>query len=396
MSKILFIVSRPLEINTSASIRNKSMIEGLIQNGHTVELVTAEPNIHHAAYDESLSIDDINTIRIAMNNVQKLAGLGGKNKLFLKLKSLAYRWMTRHEVYDHLKSLVHHTDRVNLAEGQYDYIISSSDPKSSHLFALKLLEQQKTGFNGKWIQIWGDPFLADITQTSKNKRVIKREEQRLLQSADYVFYVSKLTLVQQKKLYPMAATKMRYTPIPYVRENITKNRRLSNETTVELAYCGDYSPAVRNIRPLYTAVNNTHNLHLVICGGSNSPLNSTDAVHVTGRVPYSVTREIEDKVDILVFLANRSGAQIPGKVYQYAGTNKPVLFILDGEAQALRSQFEHYGRFVFVDNSAESILQGIEEIIDANKAYVPLNAFSKEFIMEDFLRQASQPVEESV
>lgn len=39
MSKILFIVSNPLEINTSASIRNKAMIEGLLLNGHTVDLV---------------------------------------------------------------------------------------------------------------------------------------------------------------------------------------------------------------------------------------------------------------------------------------------------------------------------------------------------------------------
>ena len=143
------------------------MVEGLLQNGHTVDLVTAEPNIHHTAYDESLSVQGIKTIRVAMNNVQKLAGLGGKNKLFLKLKSLVYRWMTHNEVYDHLKSMVHHADCVNLAEGQYDYIISSSDPKSSHLFALKLLEQQKNSFSGTWIQIWGDQFLADITQTRK-------------------------------------------------------------------------------------------------------------------------------------------------------------------------------------------------------------------------------------
>ena len=194
MSKILFVVTRPLEINTSASIRNKSMIEGLIQNGHTVDLVTAGPNVHHAAYDESLSVQGVNAIRIAMNNAQRLAGLGGNNKLFLKLKSLAYKWVTRHEVYDHLKSLANHTDSVNLADGQYDYIISSSDPKSSHLFVLKLLEQQGRNFKGKWIQIWGDPFFADITQTNRNKRIIKNEEQRLLQGADYVFYVSQMQL----------------------------------------------------------------------------------------------------------------------------------------------------------------------------------------------------------
>lgn len=396
MSKILFVVARPLEINTSASIRNKSMIEGLLQNGHTVDLVTAAPNIQHAAYDESLSVQGVHTIRIAMNNVQKLAGLGGKNKLFLKLKSIAYKWMTRHEVYDHLKSLAYHTDRVNLANGQYDYIISSSDPKSSHLFALKLLENQRESFKGKWIQIWGDPFLADITQTNRNKRLIKNEEFRLLQGADLVFYVSKLTQEQQKKLYPAVASKMRYTPIPYVQENITSNRVLSEVTTVELAYCGDYSPSVRNLVPLYDAVNESNNLRLVICGGSDRPLQSTKTVHVKGRVPYSVTREVENNADILVFLANRCGAQIPGKIYQYAGTNKPILFILDGEVEVLRSQFEEYGRFVFVNNTRESIQLGIDSIIGSEKEYQPLQEFSKRGIMRRFMNNAVEDAEESV
>lgn len=389
MSKILFVVTRPLEINTSASIRNKSMIEGLIQNGHTVDLVTAEPNVHHAAYDGSLSVQGVNAIRIAMNNAQRLAGLGGNNKLFLKLKSLAYKWVTRHEVYDHLKSLANHTDSVNLADGQYDYIISSSDPKSSHLFVLKLLEQQGRNFKGKWIQIWGDPFFADITQTNRNKRIIKNEEQRLLQGADYVFYVSQMTLAQQKKLYPTHAAKMRYTPIPYVHEKTTTNRRLKDAATIELAYCGDYSPRIRNLIPLYDTVNSCQNLHLVICGGSDAPLHSTNAVRVAGRAPYSVTCEVEDKADILVFLANRSGAQIPGKVYQYAGTNKPILFILDGDAQALRAQFERYGRFVFVENTPESILQGVKEIAAVEKNYMPIKEFSREYIMGEFMKEVS-------
>lgn len=396
MSKILFVVARPLEINTSASIRNKSMIEGLLQNGHTVDLVTAAPNTQHTAYDESLAVQGVRTIRIAMNNMQKLAGIGGKNKLLLKLKSIAYKWMTRHEVYDHLKSLANHTDMVDLEDGQYDYIISSSDPKSSHLFVLKLLEKQRVCFKGKWIQIWGDPFLADITQTNRNKRLIKNEELRLLQGADWVFYVSKLTLEQQKQLYPTAASKMRYTPIPYVQENITTNRVLNEVDTVELAYCGDYSPAVRNLVPLYDAVNESDNMRLIICGGSDKPLQSTKSVHVKGRVPYSITREVENNADILVFLANRCGAQIPGKIYQYAGTNKPILFILDGEVEVLRSQFEQYGRFVFVNNTRESIQFGIKTIIESGKEYQPLQEFSKADIMRRFIRNAVEKVEESV
>ena len=45
--KILYVVSRPLEINTSASIRNRATILGLVENGHTVDLFTTEPDRNH-------------------------------------------------------------------------------------------------------------------------------------------------------------------------------------------------------------------------------------------------------------------------------------------------------------------------------------------------------------
>lgn len=387
MSKILFVVSRPLEINTSASIRNKAMIEGLLLNGHSVDLVTTTPNPQHPAYDESLSVSEIHTIRVAMSNAQKLSGLGRKNRLFAWLKSIAYKWVTKHEVYDSLKSFANHTDCVDISNGKYDYIISSSDPKSSHLFVLRLLERQQNVFRGKWIQIWGDPFLTDITRVNKNKKRIKNEERQLLQAADRVFYVSKMTLKQQKQLYPQCTNKMDYTPIPFLCESITDNHTLNKVTMIDLAYCGDYSPSVRNLIPLYEAVNSTDNFHLTICGGSSNPLHETQSVRVMNRVSYSETKKIEENADILVFVSNRSGTQIPGKIYQYAGTNKPILFILDGDADLLKTQFAQYERFVFVDNSKESILQGIESIIHCEKIYAPLQEFAKEYVMDEFMRK---------
>ena len=390
MSKILFIVSNPLEINTSASIRNKAMIEGLLLNGHTVDLVTTAPNPQHIAYDESLAVQGIHVTQISMNSRQKLSGMGGKNRLFLRLKSFVYRWITSHTVYDPLKGFASHTDSVNLSKGGYDYIISSSDPKSSHLFALRLLEQQHGDVGGKWIQIWGDPFLTDITQISKKRNIIKAEEQRLLQAADFVFYVSKPTLIQQMQLYPDCAHKMNYTPIPYLCEKVTENQRLSKTGKTKLAYCGDYSPSIRNLFPLYDAVNSANGfLELSICGGSSSPLQSTSSVHVMNRVPYCETRKIEDESDILVFVANRSGTQIPGKVYQYAGTNKPILFILDGDAALLKAQFSQYERFVFVGNSRADILNGIESIVHSEKTYSPLREFAKDYVMSEFMRKIS-------
>lgn len=381
MSKILFVVARPLEINTSASIRNKAMIEGLIENGHSVDLLTTTPDEKHAAYDKSLAVDGINTIRIPMNQTQKLTGLSRQNKLLSWAKSVAYRWISKHEVYDHLKFIVNHTDCVDLENGCYDYIISSSDPKSSHLFVKKLLDEKGGLFRGKWIQIWGDPFLTDITSTNHNKGKIRAEEQRLLNAADCVFYVSRMTLEQQQRLYPACAKKMHYTPIPYVKEEITNNRDLSRTATIELAYCGDYGSSIRNLRPLYEAVNHSDNIHLTACGRSDAPLQSTDKVTVKGRMPYKTVREIENQADILVFVANRSGTQIPGKIYQYAGTNKPILFVLDGNEVTLKKHFASYYRFSFANNTPESIQDNLKKMVQESRTYMPLREFSKEIVM---------------
>ena len=392
MSRILFVVSRPIEINTSASIRNKAMLEGLVLNGHKVDVVTAMPDMNHAAYDESLSVEGVSITRIPMNNAQKLASLSRKNKVFLIMRALVFKWMAKHEIYDYYKFITCHTEYVDLSDNRYDFIISSSDPKSSHLFVMKLLEKQKDKFHGKWIQIWGDPFLADITRIGKNAKRIKAEESRLLQAADMVFYVSRLTLNQQKLLYPEQCPKMRYTPIPYVQEHITKNRYLDVNSEINLAYCGDYSPLVRNIGPLYDAINNHSGFRLVICGASTDPLCSTENVEVRGRVPYEIVHEVEDEADVLIFLANRKGAQIPGKIYQYAGTNKPILFILDGDEECLKEQFHQYGRFVFAYNSSTSIMQALEQIRCSDMEYIPLKEFSKECIMQQFLMTAKESV----
>lgn len=389
MSKILFVVSRPLEINTSSSIRNKAMIEGLLANGHTIDLLTTTPDEKHAAYDKDLAVEGVRCIRIPMNQTQKVTGLVRQGKFLSRLKSIAYKWVSRCEVYDHLKFIANHTDYADLRNNHYDYIISSSDPKSSHLFVLKLLEQKKPLFNGKWIQIWGDPFLTDITSTNHNKGKIRAEEQRLLNAADCIFFVSKMTLEQQKKLYPTCAKKMHYTPIPYVKEEITNNRDLSSAATIELAYCGDYGSSIRNLKPLYEAVNQSNKFHLTICGGSDAPLQNTVKVTVKGRVPYKTVREVENQADILVFVANRSGTQIPGKIYQYAGTNKPILFVLDGNEETLKEQFERYKRFEFVENGIEEIKQGLHMIAYSKQSHMPLSAFSKQKVVEEIMREAS-------
>ncbi|MFJ7974813.1 hypothetical protein ACIQZI_03735 [Peribacillus sp. NPDC096379] len=360
--KILFAVSRPLEINTSASIRNRATIEGLLSLGHDVDLITTEFDQNHPNYDQSLSNSNLSVRYLKLGGIQDIAKFGRKFKAIQPLKNITYMVMKYFEIYDNLKGMANYAtkDQIDITDSKYDLIISSSDPKSSHLFISRMFERGLVS-NTPWIQIWGDPFLSDITRNNKllNSK-IKKEEKRLFKFANKIIYVSKLTLNEQKKIYPNYAIKMDYAPIPYVKKEIYPNSDI-NKGILTFLYCGDYSSKIRNIKPLYDAINNSRH-KLIICGLSDISLESTDRIKVYPRVSFEKTKEFEKDCDVLVHLSNTMGTQIPGKIYQYSGTNKLILFILDGPKEILLKTFNKYNRYIFADNNKNEIFGKVVRI----------------------------------
>ena len=384
---ILYVVSRPLEINTSASIRNRATIDGLIELGHNIDLITTEPDENHTNYDASIKNDNVKTTYIKLGGVQTAAKVGRRFKFLKPIKNMLYKYMSRVDIYDNLKSITNHVSKVDVKDGYYDIIISSSDPKSSHLFISEMFEK-KILHKTPWIQIWGDPFLSDITRkNNKLNNRIKKEEDRLLKYATKVIYVSQLTLLEQKNIYPHHAEKMKYVPIPYVKEEIYPSVDLKKESLTFL-YCGDYSSKVRNIKPLYEAIEKS-NHKLIVCGNSDLELESTERIKMYPRVSFDKTKEFEKNCDVLVHLSNLSGTQIPGKIYQYSGTNKPILFILDGENNLIRKTFEIYKRFLFMDNKSENLKDEILNI--GNKFDIeylkPVKQFSSSVISKKIIEE---------
>ena len=92
-----------------------------------------------------------------------------------------------------------------------------------------------------------------------------------------------------------------------------------------------------------------------------------------------------------MFLCNLKGGQIPGKIYQYAATNKIVLFILDGtkeEKEVLYNYFSSFKRFIFCENDEKSIEQAVLELRNKKieESYVtPLSNFMPVNIIKNIL-----------
>lgn len=385
MKKLLFVRTRPFESNTSSSIRAIATANLLQKCGFEITLLTTNAGINNAEFKSYPFIKKI--IRISISGVYETirkvknsssSKLNIKNQLIVKAKKI-YR---EFKIIDPLSIVTKQVDSImEQLEDKYDIVVSCSDPKSSHLLAQAVL--QRGVHCEKYVQFWGDPLLNDISRNFKIPSfLVKRKEEKLMNMATMIFYVSPYTLLSQKKAFEKHAMNMECLLPVY------KDVRISKPVEVvrTIGYFGDYYSNIRNIRPLYEAVK-TSNYKFVIYGQSDICLESSEQMSINGRISRDEIAEKEDAVDLLICLCNNSGTQIPGKLYQYAATNKPILVINDGEID-LEQQFGHYGRFMFADNNVESIKAALKNISNIDfKGLSPLYDFSVASQIEEMKRK---------
>lgn len=387
--KILVVTTRPLEANDSSSIRKISTIKSLVDAGTNVTVVSTEIPKNSPYYNNFIDIGNVKRVTLKTGIFYNLgvtkSSDNSSKKSIRRIKLIARNMYYSINIFDPLKKCIRYIDTIKCKlDRKYDIIISISDPKSSHILALTLLKKQITSCN-KYIQIWGDPMYLDITNKSLlPKFIIKKKEQKLLKKPDKIFYVSPLTMEEEKKLFPKYANKMDVLFPTYQNEHIYEPVLKIKK----IGYFGDYNSDIRDIKPLYNAIKNS-NYELIICGNSDLKLESTKNIKVNERVPFEKVKELEREVDLLVHISNRVGTQIPGKIYQYMGTNKPILFILDGPKELLMEIFKPFNRVIFCENYERDILKSIERFNggNVNVELKPVKKFSSESCAKKILEE---------
>ena len=379
--KILFVSAMPLDYSSSANMRNLALLKGLQENGHELYLFTHESQVELQHYDSSLC-----DVEFKKKYLIKLGAIHSKvtmkkNKKNI-IKNLVYNFLIKFKIYDFKSTLVNKVKDIKINE-KFDIIISSSDPKSSHLLAEEVIKENP-GITKKWIQYWGDPFASDINNHGfVPSFMIKREERRLISLADSVVYVSPFTLEKQKELYPECSSKMKFLPIPYKKSKIYKE---TNNKIKKVGYFGDYYTRNRNIMPLYDSFKNS-NYSFVLCGNSDLELKCFDNIEILERQNINTVSELEASVDLLVCVCNMKGTQIPGKIYHYAATNKPILIILDGDYKdRIKDYLSSFDRFVFCNNDSKEISNYIDDIFKNNIKYNSCDKLSCKSISKEFIK----------
>lgn len=377
--KVLVINGDCVTRNSSANLCHMAYIRGLVNLGYEVTLLSADPKEYDVdksmiipssvkciyyygttiyekmSITKSKSKEDNASLARADYSTNE-SKLSIKSKLVNSAKNFVLSSYGIHGIYS---KFVKKAQKFK-SDTEYDIVLSLSTPVTSHLLAYNLLEAGHIKTK-KWIQVWEDPWYVDVYGFNEKEKIYK-EEKRLLSYAQRVCYVSPLTLENQKKLYSESAHKMYWAPLPFYYKNDKQGSTVNKYNNY--GYFGDYAHASRDLAPFYAAAKNI-GINVNICGNPSNLFAQTDKITIYPRLQLGELKPIEDKTNVLVFLCNRKGGQIPGKIYQYSATYKTILFILDGtdeEKKVLKSYFEQFNRYIFCENTVEDIERAIKLI----------------------------------
>ena len=357
--KVLFVTLFPLENNTSVTISNYGILRGLHQLGHDVTILM--PHASHGNLQIPYDVSMFRIVRIDGLPFYQIRQAPEKQSLGYKLKRKWNKWFN---FLDFTKYYLKCAKSVSLLKEHFDVIISTSDPKTTHVFVKKMIDHGLS--YSKWIQHWGDPMYGDITRSNCYPDwVVKCYERRIIKWADKVVYVSPFTADMLKAVHPQYKDKITFVPLP-CEELDDVGTPANTNSKLKLVYLGDYSPSIRNILPLYDAVKELEGVQLTIAGISSLKLDNTDHITVLPRIPQTQCHQLEAEADVSITVCNLRGTQIPGKVYYAAATQKHMLVILDGdEKDKLRAYIESFNRYIVCDNNVESIKDALKTIQSA-------------------------------
>lgn len=390
--KILYITTSLLR-NESASIRNISLINGIVENGNEVDILTLnflekfedkflKTSLTKEARIYKVKIPKFNKIFSIISNKRKEKS---KNfKFILKLKNIIKEFLFFPDIYS---ESIENSKEIVINKDKYDFVVSSSDSKSSHFIAKNIIKNNN--LIQQWVQIWGDPWGNDINVRTLNfltKYRIKKEEKKLLEKATKIFYISELTSETIKNKYPLFSNKIFTLNRSYLKEINSKNE----QQKFIFSYTG--SILNRNIIPLIDSIekyneNNDKKIELNFYGINEQDFNfdilNKNFIKIFSRVSFEEVLEVYKNSDVLVYIDNLyNSTQIPGKIYDYFGTNKTILGLY--ESEDVKETLKKYDRIELIRN------QGIFELNSVIKSINTKNVmekFSPKNIAKDFIEK---------
>lgn len=215
-----------------------------------------------------------------------------------------------------------------------------------------------------------DPFIDNAGNKNKllfNRRNVKNFESKYLKFCDGVVVLNPSIKKLYDKVYKIAY-KTYVIEQGFNKIAIDKIVQKQKTDILQLIYAGGLNKKFRNPFPLYEALCRTNKYKLDIYGNITSDLLPTDTscIEHHGLIAHDALTIKYQTSDIIVFIDNAFGYQVPGKLLEVLSIGKPVLFIYNNpQSPSFFYTTEQSHVFQAKNNSAE-ILSVLKHIKDSN------------------------------
>lgn len=216
-----------------------------------------------------------------------------------------------------------------------------------------------------------DPFSSNVEllhTNSLHKRMIQSFEEKYMSEADYIVVLNKEILKYYQDICKNIVVIEQGIDDSLIDAIRNSEGGFAKDNTTSLVYAGNFYKKIRDPHELYRAID-----------AIKQEVKLTIYTHVEKRecLPHS-TEQIENlpSVDkdelfkvyansnIIVFIDNFFGIQVPGKTLEVLATNKPVLFIYNNKYSPTLNYVKSQKGIFLVENDYVAISETIERILD--------------------------------
>lgn len=374
--KVLYVTGLFRKKSCSASIRNVALVNGLQESGCDVSVLTVKFPIEVLdtylveSVNKSVKIIEVDAGYIS-KYIPSIYSVNKKSSNVFFLKKLIKNIIYFPGIDKGWIKSISPMDYVN-----FDYIISSSDTKTSHFVAEKIQKDNPR----KWLQIWGDPWADDvgIDNFILKYRAFKAEN-KLLKSGQIISYVSRPTANAIALKFPNLIDNIEYIPRNFFR---SVERIPRQENVFRISYTGvmngrDIVPILGALK-IYNAQQKlrvTLDVYGRVTSEQHVLLENSPYATFNGEVSLEKVFEVFEASDALLYLGNAAGSsQIPGKLYDYFGTNLPILALVQNMHDEVTKFILESERCVVNENKVEAI--SINHLIKRRNKYEVLHQYS--------------------
>ncbi|MEQ8153522.1 MAG: glycosyltransferase [Clostridiaceae bacterium] len=389
--KILFIACYSPLINNSASIETLQYLNKLNKiDGNEIYLLTVnfpKDSIYYDEYLFSMMSRDIRVHAVgggrlfekvmpkksSVKNSASGKSPGIKGKILRKIKNMA----AVPDMYAYWAVKAAKYGKKLAEENSFDVIFSMHEPPSSHLCAYMIKKQFS---EIPWITYWSDPWVKDSTREKSffmRKAIEKYLERKVVRNANKLIFVTKENMKDYIDTYSLDPKTCYVVTRGYDKEIYDRLKNglkpsLIKEDKINIVYAGEIFSKLRDVIPFYEAVAELKNedpdlygkLNILFFGNIDDEdikqkLISEEAIKVSGRIPFDEALKYMLKSHGLLLFGNKNSKQIPGKIYDYFGTDSWILNIYGDEKDPIIPLVQNHYKCIGVNNEKNEIKNAI-------------------------------------